>query len=91
MNWSERLRLVGLASVSLLVSNLNILALKVVMVIKMVQDTMRTMLIIFREGLLLVFYNMGVGGHLGPNFSIAGGLPHIPSFRKLVITGGGGK
>ena len=29
LNWSERLRLLGLASVSLLVSNLNILALKV--------------------------------------------------------------
>merc|ERR1712192_134316 len=29
LNWSERLRLVGLASVSLLASNLNILALKV--------------------------------------------------------------
>merc|ERR1712210_26501 len=29
LNWSERLRLFGLASVSLLVSNLNILALKV--------------------------------------------------------------
>ena len=31
LNWSQRLRLAGLASVSLLVSNLNILALKVTM------------------------------------------------------------
>ena len=34
LDWSQRLRLVGLASTTLIVSNLGILALKVVLMIK---------------------------------------------------------
>ena len=47
LNWSERLRLVGLASVTLLVSNLNILALKVIMMVKMVLNVMMSHILSF--------------------------------------------